>query len=212
MKVLAIVPAKLNSRRLDQKNVRYFPRAGGSASNPGVPLFARAVDAAMAGGCERVIVSSPDREVLEIARNFDADTYLEGARYPDLRTLRNEIVRDEAEYNRKWDAVMMLLPTFPFRSRADVARCIGLLESGHASVQSAVYIERTGLYLPNSYIAADPLDPDGRRLLYPTRPPFKTYLEIDKRRAIDIDDGDDWAAAVRLADVFDWNTGEWRDQ
>lgn len=211
---LIIVPAKGDSIRLARKNLRELD---------GVPLFARTVYQALSAlddddGLSRIVVSSDDDEVASICRaRFDTsdastrvDLWPEPRRHFDLRLLRDEILREYAAYHRMFRCVMMLLPTFPFRSADDIRAPLDLIEQGHESVQSATYLERHRIYVPNSYVAVDALGAGNRIPL--KRPQFKTYLEIDARRATDVDTMDDWHTAERLLPLFDFELGSWRDQ
>lgn len=65
MKPLAIIPARGGSKRIPRKNIRPFA---------GKPLLAYSVEAAQASGCfSRVIVSTEDDEIAEVARRLGAE-------------------------------------------------------------------------------------------------------------------------------------------
>lgn len=65
MKV-AIIPARGGSKRIPRKNIRTFH---------GKPMLAWSVEAAIHSGCfDRVIVSTDDAEIAEVARHCGADT------------------------------------------------------------------------------------------------------------------------------------------
>jgi pseudaminic acid cytidylyltransferase len=56
---LAVIPARGGSKRIPRKNIREFC---------GKPIIARSIEVALASGCfDRVIVSTDDREIAEIA-------------------------------------------------------------------------------------------------------------------------------------------------
>ncbi len=63
---LAIIPARGGSKRIPRKNVRLFH---------GKPMIAYSIEAALNSGCfDRVIVSTDDEEIAEIARQYGAQT------------------------------------------------------------------------------------------------------------------------------------------
>ena len=67
---LAIIPARGGSKRIPRKNVKSFC---------GEPMIARSIDAAKESGCfDRIVVSTDDEEIADIAR-------LAGAEVPFLR-------------------------------------------------------------------------------------------------------------------------------
>lgn len=63
---VAIIPARGGSKRIPRKNIRDFC---------GKPMIAWSIEAALASKCfDKVIVSSDDPEVLDVARGYGADT------------------------------------------------------------------------------------------------------------------------------------------
>jgi pseudaminic acid cytidylyltransferase len=64
-KAIAIIPARGGSKRIPRKNIKLFA---------GKPMIAYPIEAALASGCfERVIVSTDDLEIAEIARAYGAE-------------------------------------------------------------------------------------------------------------------------------------------
>ena len=62
---LAVIPARGGSRRIPRKNIREFC---------GKPIIAWSIEAALASGCfDRVLVSTDDPEIAEVARAYGAD-------------------------------------------------------------------------------------------------------------------------------------------
>ena len=62
---ICVIPARGGSKRLPHKNIKEFC---------GKPIIAWSIEAAINAGCfERVIVSTDDNQIAEIARNFGAD-------------------------------------------------------------------------------------------------------------------------------------------
>ena len=61
---LAVIPARGGSKRIPRKNIKPFC---------GKPMIARSIEAALESGCfDRVIVSTDDAEIAEVARQFGA--------------------------------------------------------------------------------------------------------------------------------------------
>lgn len=122
---LALVPARGGSKSLPRKNIRSFA---------GYPLMAYSIEAGrQAEGVERVLVSTDDEEIAEIAREF-------GAEVPFLRPA--ELARDDTrdlpvfEHALRWldehegyrpQLVIQLRPTSPLRPPDLVGRAIRTL-------------------------------------------------------------------------------------
>ena len=116
-KILAVIPAKGISRRLKGKNLK--PLAG-------KPLFTWSIDAARKSACvDRVIVSTDDQEIADVAKRYKADV-------PFLRPkrLNKEIVSamDVAAFvlerlkreGEEYDVIVLLQPTSPLRTAKDI--------------------------------------------------------------------------------------------
>jgi len=107
--VLAVIPARGGSRRLPKKNV--LPLAG-------KPLIIWSIEAGLSSKCiDKVIVSSDDKEILNISQKAGADTVMRPA----------ELATDEASsysamehviktIDKDFDLTIMLQPTSPLRN------------------------------------------------------------------------------------------------
>ena len=173
MRVLAIVPARAGSTRLPGKNV--MPLGG-------VPLAERALRTALAADrVDRVVVSSDDDAVLDLAAAVDPDVALRrppelaGDRSPALDFVLHAL---DALAPDSFDAVAIVQPTSPFTSAADVDATIGLLDATGA--ESAV----TVMALDHAIHPAKLKTMDGDRL--------EPYLEDERGRM----------AAHELPEVF----------
>ena len=115
--VLGLIPAKLGSTRLPEKNIR--PLAG-------KPLIAWTIEAARASGViDRLVVSTEDERVARVARDC-------GAEVPFLRPA--ELARDPAgvvqvalhaletlrRQGAEFRTLVILLPTCPLRTAKDI--------------------------------------------------------------------------------------------
>jgi N-acylneuraminate cytidylyltransferase len=122
---LAVIPARGGSKRIPRKNIKPFC---------GKPMVAWSIEAALASGCfDRVIVSTDDAEIADIARAH-------GAEVPFVRPV--ELADDYAQtvpvvrHAVRWcidDALSPQLAcciyaTAPFISPADIVRGLDLLQ------------------------------------------------------------------------------------
>jgi N-acylneuraminate cytidylyltransferase len=138
MRILGVIPARGGSKGVPRKNLQTVG---------GIPLVVRAVQsAAQSTRLTRTVVSTDDDEIAQIAAEAGGDVPF---RRPDdlaadtaqaipniqhaLRTV------EELEASEPYDAVMMLQPTTPFRTAADIDAAVELLETtGSDSVISVV--------------------------------------------------------------------------
>ena len=84
MKV-AVIPARGGSKRIPRKNIRFFA---------GKPIIAYSIDAALASGLfDRVIISTDDEEIAEVARTCGAEvTFMRPVTLADDFTGTNAVV------------------------------------------------------------------------------------------------------------------------
>ena len=135
MITLALIPARAGSKSVPRKNIRLLA---------GKPLIAWTIETAAAcSNLDRIIVSTDDKEIAEIAQTF-------GAEVPFLRS--QELAQDDtpdlpvykhaltwlAEYqNYRPDIVVWLRPTCPLRRVEHVKAAIDkLIDSGADCVRS----------------------------------------------------------------------------
>jgi N-acylneuraminate cytidylyltransferase len=123
--ILAIVPARAGSKSITRKNVRHLA---------GHPLLAYSVAAGLqAESVDRVIVSTDDEEIAQIARHYGAETpFLRPAALAaddteDLPVFLHALswLRDEEQYQP--DVVVQLRPTSPMRPPDCVDRAVQIL-------------------------------------------------------------------------------------
>lgn len=125
MKILAIIPARGGSKRLPGKNIKELA---------GKPLIAYSIEHAKKSKyINRIIVSTDDKKIAKISRQFGAET-------PFIRPaeLAGDLVKDFPvfEHTLNWlkdnetyipDVVVQLRPTSPLRKVEDVDNAIQLL-------------------------------------------------------------------------------------
>jgi CMP-N,N'-diacetyllegionaminic acid synthase len=135
-RVLGIIPARGGSRRVPRKNVRPLG---------GKPLLCWAIEAAAAARrLDRLVVSSNDPEVLDLARRFDPalpvlrPAELAGDRSPAIDYVRHALRCLDGSGEGPFDALVILQPTSPFTLPADIDATIDLLERSGADTAVSV--------------------------------------------------------------------------
>ncbi len=141
LRVLGIIPARGGSKGIPSKNIKALD---------GLPLIAYTIQSALASDLKEVIVSTDSIEIAEVAKRF-------GAKVPFFRPadLASDIASSmpvaihglqemEKINDCKYDAVMLLQPTTPFRKSEDINSAIEILESRNSdSVISVVEVGGT---------------------------------------------------------------------
>jgi CMP-N-acetylneuraminic acid synthetase len=128
-RVLAVIPARGGSKGVPRKNIR--PLCG-------KPLIAHTIEAALDAGSVlyRTIVSTEDPEIAGVARRHGAEVpflrpaELAGDEVATLPVLQHAVrfVEEQDQVNMDW--VLLLQPTAPFRSVADIRAVIDLTAAG----------------------------------------------------------------------------------
>ncbi|HKP95129.1 MAG TPA: acylneuraminate cytidylyltransferase family protein [Fibrobacteria bacterium] len=139
--VLGLIPAKGGSQRLARKNV--LPLGG-------KPLLQWAVDAALQSGVlDRLIVSTEDTEIAEVARKLGAEVpFLRPAHLAkdpygvvDVGLHALETLR---EAGQAYHTLVILLPTCPLRTAEDIAGAYRQFrEAGAESLMSVALCDHT---------------------------------------------------------------------
>jgi CMP-N,N'-diacetyllegionaminic acid synthase len=125
-RILGIVPARAGSKRLPRKNL--LPLGG-------KPLVERVIEASLeARLLDRIVVSSDDPEVLELARRIDASLPLR--RPPELASDASPAIdyvrhalkaSEEANEEDKVEVVVIVQPSSPLTLPDDIDRTVELL-------------------------------------------------------------------------------------
>lgn len=129
-KILCVIPARGGSKRLPGKNIMELA---------GKPLIAYSIECARASGLlDRIVVSTDDEAITEVARSF-------GAEVPFMRPAT--LARDESSsadvllHATEWleenegytfDAVVLLQVTSPLRTTEDVEAAVKMLIDNEA--------------------------------------------------------------------------------
>jgi len=138
MTTLGIIPARGGSKGVARKNVRMLA---------GKPLLAWAAEAAIASSLDRVILSSEDQEIIEVARHYSVEIpFRRPQELAEDHTPAIDVVLHalkalfEIEGYRP-DAVMLLQPTSPLRTTLHINQALDLFEQ-HPEATSLVSVVR----------------------------------------------------------------------
>ena len=133
--VVAIIAARGGSKRVPRKNVRTLA---------GKPLICHTIMAALAArSLARVIVSTDDSEIAAVARAAGAEVpflrpeAIAGDASPAIETLQHALAHLEEE-GATPPALVLLQPTSPFRTAADIDEAVALFHSSGAATVTAV--------------------------------------------------------------------------
>lgn len=139
MRVLGVITARGGSAGVPRKNVRVVG---------GRPLIAWSILAAQSSArLTRTVVSTDDDEIASVAKAHGADVpfvrpaELATATAASVDVAVHALDHAEAAAQAAFDAVMILQPTSPLRTGADIDACVDLLaHSGADSVMSMVQL------------------------------------------------------------------------
>ncbi|MEM9681509.1 MAG: acylneuraminate cytidylyltransferase family protein [Bacteroidota bacterium] len=128
---LGLIPARGGSKTLPRKNIKLLK---------GKPLIAYTIEAALESKrLDRVIVSTDDEEISEVALAYGAEvpflrpTNLASDNSPDHDVIRHAIEYLSQEECLKVDNVIYLRPTTPFKTSLIIDKCIEKLNSDNYS-------------------------------------------------------------------------------
>ena len=135
---LGIIPARLGSKGFPGKN---------TAILNGKPLVTWTIEAAILSECfERIIVSSDDKNVLEIAESFGGivEPYKRKVELSQDSTSGSEVAMDVVENTEHQDVGVFLQPTSPLRSADDIRAVCELAErNDYPSVVSLTEVTKS---------------------------------------------------------------------
>jgi N-acylneuraminate cytidylyltransferase len=114
---LGLIPARGGSKGIPRKNIKQIG---------GKPLIAYTIEAAHASRyLDRVVLSSEDDEIIAVARSFKCDVpFVRPKQLADDVTSNFSIVLHTLEELPDYDYLVLLQPTSPLRTAADIDDCI----------------------------------------------------------------------------------------
>ncbi|OGZ96927.1 MAG: hypothetical protein A3B34_00970 [Candidatus Sungbacteria bacterium RIFCSPLOWO2_01_FULL_54_21] len=237
MHVLGVIPARGGSKGIPRKNIKLLL---------GRPLIAYSIVPALeSAALADVVVTSDDPEILEAAAAYGAATLerpeaLAGDDAPTPPVVAHALAAMEDRTGRRYDAVVLLQPTTPLRTAADIDGAVRkLMETDADAVVSVV--ESTGinpewmkLIKDDRLVDCDPTLPEmGRRQdaqkiyirngsiyaarteVFRTRQSFKAGVcrpyVMPEATWVNIDTPRDWILAEALMRDKDWSwVAPWR--
>lgn len=216
---VAILPARGGSKRIPRKNIKPFQ---------GRPAIGWPIAAAQAAGIGRVVVSTDDAEISEVAMSLGAEApFLRDAALSDDHAGTTEVVRDAvARLGLAPDvAVCCVYPTALFVTADDLRDGLAKLEAGADWVLSVgeyptpidrayrregdLLVPRQPVMMPKRSQDLDPAYFDAGQFYWARAerwldPEARVWdgaagVVLPPERAVDIDTPEDWARAERLA-------------
>ena len=114
---VAIIPARGGSKRIPRKNIKLFH---------GKPIIAYSIETALASGCfDKVIVSTDDQEIAQIARQYGAEVpFMRPANISDDYATTMDVIAHALEWceTHHWsvDLICCIYSTAPFITAEDI--------------------------------------------------------------------------------------------
>lgn len=110
---LALIPARGGSKRLPRKNILPFA---------GKPMIVWTIEAAQESGLfDRVIVTTDDNEIADIALQFGAEVLMRPLRISNDKASLIDVVHFAAEHIQTWpESICLLLGNCPLRGSEDI--------------------------------------------------------------------------------------------
>ncbi|MBI3074826.1 MAG: acylneuraminate cytidylyltransferase family protein, partial [Parcubacteria group bacterium] len=123
-KILAVITARGGSKSIPKKNIKNLA---------GKPLIVWTIEAAKKSRfLTRTIVSTDDAEIARVARKYGADApFMRPAEYAwdtstSMGVVQHALAWLKENAKEKYDYLMILQPTSPFRTAEDIDECIKL--------------------------------------------------------------------------------------
>lgn len=125
MRILGLIPARGGSKGVPRKNVRLLN---------GQPLIAHTIIPAHASmRLDHVVVSTDDEEIASVAEQFDARVVMRPAALAEDQTpmlpVALHVLDTLADEGNKYDILVLLQCTCPFRSSADIDAALALFDT-----------------------------------------------------------------------------------
>jgi N-acylneuraminate cytidylyltransferase len=125
---VAIIPARGGSKRIPRKNIRDFV---------GKPMIAHSINCALLSGLfDRVIVSTDDKEIAEVAKEYGAEVpFMRPQELSDDYTGTTEVIAHAIKWLQSQgvnlSAVCCIYATAPFIHQDDLIKGLATLERGN---------------------------------------------------------------------------------
>jgi len=152
-KVLVVIPAREKSIGIKNKNILKIN---------GLPMLVHSINYAKKSKIvDKIIVSSDSKKYLNIAKKNGAETpflrekKISGHLIQDLPVMKDALIRCEKIYKEKYDFIIVLRPTSPFRGKGLIEKSFKLLKKNPKATSVRAVIEvknhpyRTWVYNKN---------------------------------------------------------------
>lgn len=129
MSSIAVITARGGSKRIPRKNIKDFN---------GKPIMAYSIEAAVGSGVfDKVMVSTEDEEIADIARHFGAEVpfYRSAETASDYATttdVLNEVISGYEKMGESYDIVACIYPTAPFITSKRLREAVQRLKASDA--------------------------------------------------------------------------------
>jgi|TARA_X000001036_G_scaffold425582_1_gene451932 N-acylneuraminate cytidylyltransferase/CMP-N,N'-diacetyllegionaminic acid synthase len=173
--ILAIIPARLGSKRLKYKNIKLFK---------GRPLFVWSYIAAKKSKyIDKIFISTESKRILNYAKKYGyRSNLLRSKKISKDKTSSEEVILDVLRKNKKFDYFILLQPTSPLRTNFDIDRSINLIISKkknflvsinreNKKYNGAIYINKIDKFLKEKKFSNEK----------------KIFFKMSKKKSIDID-------------------------
>ena len=180
-RVLGIIPARADSKRIPRKNIRLLC---------GAPLIAYTIRAAQASSrLTDYVVSTDDTEISNIAKSYGAKVVMRPPASDDQTS--GEVIKhilDNADFH--YDMICLLHPTSPIRDPKHIDQAIDMLAASDAPALASVSCNKRS-YTHNASIYVIKRENFTGRHFWDESIPFL----MDRRHSLDIDTEDDFKIA-----------------
>lgn len=130
MNILAIIPARMGSKRVPDKNL---------ADIGGKPMFVWAVQAARDAGLSDIVVSTDSLLIMKVADQCGCDVHERRAVLAGDDVPMIAVVRDVVEImGDGYDDILLLQPTSPLRTGADILAALAIMKDNGAEAVISV--------------------------------------------------------------------------
>ncbi len=185
MKAVAIIPARGGSRRIPRKNLMEFR---------GHPIIAYSIKAAQDSGLfGRIIVSTDDEEISEIAQDYEASAIIRPAHLAEDDVGTQRVVQHAIKICVNTDIACCIYPTAPLMSPADLHRAMDAVRTGSTyafSVGTTPSLHDAGqFYMGWAWAFREGVPLIGTKT---------AMIEVDEDRDCDINTMDDWNRALEM--------------
>jgi CMP-N,N'-diacetyllegionaminic acid synthase len=142
--VLCLIPARGGSKGIPRKNL---------CKVNGVSLLERAIKVAINTQCtDKIVVSSDDEEILEVASKYPVELLRRPSKYADDKASSIQYIKHALKHyqshGQEFDIITLLEPTSPFRSAEVIDECINkLINTDANSAITVTQLERHPGYI-----------------------------------------------------------------